>query len=133
MPVSPRWEVDDYRGPHGARPVKAFLDGLSAAAKAKVYAALEMLATEGHRLRLPHSRGLGDGLFEIRIQHAEGPFRIIYCFQSGRKVLLLHGFVKRTEQIPAQDLDLAKKRKPNWLGTAPRRDTERTPWRSARR
>ena len=112
MGVSPRWEVDDYRGPQDARPVKAFLDGLAAPAKAKVYAALDMLATEGNRLQLPRSRALGDGLFEIRIAHPEGPFRIIYCFQPGRRVLLLHAFVKRTEQIPAQDLKVAKGRKP---------------------
>jgi hypothetical protein len=43
--------------------VKAFLDGLAVHAKAKVYAALEMLATEGNRLQLPRSRALGAGLF----------------------------------------------------------------------
>lgn len=106
------WELDDYRGPHGARPVKTFLDGLAAPAKAKVYAALDMLATEGNRLQLPRSRALGDGLFEIRVAHPEGPFRLIYCFQPGRRVLLLHAFVKRTEQISAQDLQVAKGRKP---------------------
>lgn len=105
------WELDDYRGPHGARPVKAFLDGLSAPAKAKVYAALEMLATEGNQLRLPRSRALSGGLFEMRIGHDEGPFRIIYCFRPRRRIVLLHGFVKRTEQIRAQDLDLAVARK----------------------
>jgi phage-related protein len=113
MTVSLRWELNDYRGPKGARPVKTFLDGLSVSAKAKVYAALEMLATEGNRLRLPKSRALGDGLFEIRVAHPEGPFRIIYCFRPGRKVVLLHAFVKRTEEIPAQELDLAKERTPN--------------------
>ena len=110
--MSPRWEVDDYRGPRGARPVKAFLDGLTAPAKAKVYAAFDMLATEGNRLQLPRSHALGDGLFEIRIAHSEGPFRIIYCFQPGRRALLLHAFVKRTEQIPARELEVAKGRKP---------------------
>ena len=92
--------------------MKVFLDGLTVHAKAKVYAALEMLATEGNRLQLPRSRALGDGLFEMRIAHPEGPFRILYCFQPGRRVLLLHAFVKRTAQIPAQDLEIAKGRKP---------------------
>jgi phage-related protein len=80
-------------------------------AKAKVYAALEMLAREGNQLRLPRSRALRGGLFEMRIGHHEGPFRIIYCFRPGRRIVLLHGFVKRTEQIPAQDLDLGAARK----------------------
>ncbi len=94
------------------RPQAAFLNGLTGPAKAKVYAALEMLAAEGNRLQLPRSRALGGGLFEMRIAHPEGPFRILYCFQPGQKALLLHAFVKRTEQIPAQDLALAKGRKP---------------------
>jgi phage-related protein len=110
--VSPRWEVDDYRGPKGARPVKAFLDGLSVNSKPKVYAALEMLAAEGNRLRFPKSRALGDGLFEIRVAHPEGPFRIVYCFQPGRRVLLLHAFVKRTREIPAHELEVAQERRP---------------------
>jgi len=110
--VGPRWEIDDYRGPRGTRPVKAFLGGLTMDAKAKAYAALEMLATEGNRLRLPHSRALGAGLLEMRIAHPEGPFRILYCFRPGQRVLLLHAFVKRTEQIPVQDLEIAKGRKP---------------------
>jgi phage-related protein len=110
--VTGRWEVDDVRTTQGARPVKGFLDGLSTQAKAKVYAALEMLAREGNRLRMPKSRSLGEGLHELRIPHPEGPFRIIYCFQPGRRVLLLHMFVKRTQETPRQDFVLARQRKP---------------------
>ena len=111
MRAAAGWEVDDYRSPHGTRPVKDFLDGLSVPAKAKAYAALEMLAAHGNQLRLPRSRALANGLFEMRIGHREGPFRIIYCFRPGRKIVLLHGFVKRAAQIPARELDLAQARK----------------------
>lgn len=106
------WEVDDVRTERGRRPVKEFLDDLSRGAKAKVYAALEMLAQDGSNLRMPKSRSLGEGLHELRIPHPEGPFRIIYCFLPGRQVLLLHAFVKRSEQTPPQDLRLARIRKP---------------------
>ncbi len=104
--------MDDVRTTQGGRPVKAFLDGLSRQAKAKVYAALEMLAQEGNRFRMPKSRSLGEGLHELRIPHPKGPFRIIYCFLPGRRILLLHAFVKRTEQTPQQDLDTARYRRP---------------------
>ncbi len=85
---------------------------MSKPAQAKVYAALEMLTEEGRELRMPMSRNLGQGLYELRIPHPEGPFRIIYCLQSGRRILLLHGFVKRTEQTSQRELDLARGRKP---------------------
>lgn len=77
------WTVDDYRTPAGARPVKAFLDGLSEAAQLRVYAALALLEEHGNRLLMPQSRSLGEGLQEMRVRHQEGPFRIIYCFQPG--------------------------------------------------
>jgi len=105
------WTVDDYRTLQGRRPVRDFLRKLSEDARAKVTAALDMLALLGHQVKLPLSRALGSGLFEIRVKHPEGPFRIMYCFRSGKRVILLHAFVKKTEQTPKADLDLAKTRK----------------------
>ena len=104
------WVVDDYRGPGGARPVRAFLDGLSVAARARIAAALTMLEQEGNRLRLPRSRSLGGGLHELRIAHPEGPFRVIYVYRPGQRIVLVHAFVKRTEQTPPEALRLARER-----------------------
>jgi phage-related protein len=106
------WQVDDWRSPADARPVKEFIDDLSKPARAKVYAALELLEEHGNRLQLPHSRSLGGGLHELRISHPEGPFRVIYCYLPTRRIVLLHAFVKRTEEIRRADVDLAKARKP---------------------
>ena len=110
------WVVDDYRTPAGGRPVKEFLDGLSETARPKVYAVLAMLEAHGNRLAMPKSKPVGAGLYELRIAHPEGPFRILYCFRSGRRIILLHGFVKRTEQTPRGALDLARERQ-RALGT----------------
>ena len=106
-----QWEVDDYRTPQGGRPVKEFLDGLSKMARPRVYAVLAMLEEHGNGLRLPRARALGEGLHELRIEHPEGPFRIMYCFEPGHRIVLLHAFVKRTQQTPKADLDLARTRK----------------------
>ena len=109
--VEGSWQVDDVRPAQGGRPVKDFIDGLSKAAKAKVYAALEMLARYGNELRMPRSRSLGGGLHELRVAHPEGPFRLIYCFLPGRRIVLLHAFVKRTDEIPARELEVARARR----------------------
>jgi phage-related protein len=69
------------------------------------------LARLGNRLMLPLSRAMGGGLFEIRVKHPDGPVRIMYCFRSGRRVVLLHAFVKKAQQTPKEDLDLTKARK----------------------
>ncbi len=54
---------------------------------------------------------MGSGLYELRIAHHEGPFRILYCFRPGRRIVLLHAFVQKTERTPMNDLDLARARK----------------------
>jgi phage-related protein len=71
---------------------------------------LELLMDHGPNLRLPHSRSLGDGLFELRPRGRSGIGRAMYCFLVGKRVMVVHAFVKKTQQIPDQDLKLARKR-----------------------
>ena len=70
----------------------------------------EMVATYGPNLRMPHSRALGDSLFELRARGASGDGRAVYCFCSGRRVIMLHAFRKKTRQTADHDLALARKR-----------------------
>jgi phage-related protein len=69
-----------------------------------------MVEAHGNRLAMPKSKPIGSGLYELRIAHPEGPFRILYCFRPGRRVILLHAFVKRTEQTPHGAIELARER-----------------------
>ena len=71
---------------------------------------IELLAAHGPDLRLPHSRAMGDGLFEIRPRGREGIGRALYCFRLGRRIVVLHAFIKKTAQTPERDLKLARKR-----------------------
>jgi phage-related protein len=103
------WVLEEYQaGPR--RPVREFIDGLSKGAQAKVLASLQMLREHGHRLRMPLSRAMGEGLYELRIPHPEGPFRVLYVYAAGRRIILLHAFVKRTQQTPPQELARARRR-----------------------
>lgn len=71
---------------------------------------VEMLMEHGPNLRLPHSRALGEGLFELRPRGRAGIGRAFYCFLLGKRVLVLHAFVKKTQQTPERELKLARKR-----------------------
>ena len=71
---------------------------------------LELLMEHCPNLRLPHSRAMGDGLFELRPRGRSGIGRAFYCFLVGRRVVVLHAFVKKTPQTPDRDLKLARKR-----------------------
>jgi phage-related protein len=71
---------------------------------------VELLAEHGPSLRLPHSRTLGRGLFELRPRGRSGIGRAFYCFLAGKRVVIIHAFVKKTEQTPDKELALARKR-----------------------
>ena len=79
-----------------------------------VYADFLRLATlmevHGADLRMPHSRALGDGLFELRCKGAEGIGRAFYCTVSGRQIVILHGFIKKTQETPSDELRIGRKR-----------------------
>ena len=71
---------------------------------------IELLAEFGPNLRLPHSRAMGDGLFELRPRGRSGIGRAFYCFMVGKRVVVLHAFVKKTQQTPDRELKMARKR-----------------------
>lgn len=67
-----------------------------------------MMEEHGPNLGLPHTRPMGSGLFEIRAKGSEGIGRALFCTVVGRRIVVLHGFIKKTEQTPKQELDTAK-------------------------
>ncbi len=70
----------------------------------------ELLMEFGPNLRMPHSRAMGGGLFELRPRGREGIGRALYCFVIGQRIVMLHAFVKKTQETPEKELRLARKR-----------------------
>src|SRR5438132_14348734 len=53
---------------------------------------------------------LGNGLWEVRSNLQDRIVRVLFCVE-GKKMILLHGFIKKTQKTPKQELDLALRRK----------------------
>ena len=65
----------------------------------------------GWPIGMPYCRPLGRGLWEVRSDISSGRIaRSLFCILNGEMVLL-HGFVKKTQKTPPQEIDLALKRK----------------------
>lgn len=77
---------------------------------ARYIALTARMMTHGANLGEPHTKALGDGLFELRLKGAEGIARVFYCTIIGKEIHMLHSFVKKTDKIPAKELKIAKKR-----------------------
>jgi phage-related protein len=71
---------------------------------------VELLIEHGPSLRLPHSRAFGDGLFELRPKGRSGIGRAFYYYMVGKQVIVLHAFIKKSQQTPDNELKLARKR-----------------------
>ena len=59
---------------------------------------------------LPHIRSLGEKLWEIRVSGRDGIGRGIYVVATGKRVVVVHVFVKKTQKTPAAALEIALRR-----------------------
>lgn len=71
---------------------------------------LSVMAAHGPNLGMPHTRAMGAGLFEIRAKGREGIGRAFYCTVVGQRIVILHAIVKKTEQTPQRELEIARAR-----------------------
>ena len=69
-----------------------------------------MMLEFGANLGMPHTRAMSDGLFELRVKGKEGIARVFYCTLVGQRIIMLHGFVKKSQQTPPKELKLARQR-----------------------
>lgn len=70
----------------------------------------DRLEVYGPDLGMPHTRAMGEGLFELRLKAAEGIARVFYCTTIGKKVVMLHQFIKKTNKTPSRELTTARRR-----------------------
>jgi phage-related protein len=70
----------------------------------------EQMAASGPNLGMPYTKAMGEGLFEIRARSSEGIGRACFCCMKGKRIVILHGFVKKTQATPIKELRLAKQR-----------------------
>lgn len=64
----------------------------------------------GPNLGEPHTSSFGEGLFELRLKGAEGIARVFFCTLAGKRIVMLHSFIKKTAKTPIQDLRIAETR-----------------------
>ena len=57
----------------------------------------------------------GSDLWEVRVEYAGNIYRILASFAKGNRVILLHGFQKKSQKTPRQDMEIALQRQKRYF------------------
>ena len=109
------FEIKFYDEADGTEPAKDFILELPPKMMAKVLRIINMLETNGSELREPYSKHLVDGIFELRAQVGSDISRVLYFFVVGRKAILTHGFIKKSQKTPPPEIERAQKYRAEYL------------------
>lgn len=79
--------------------------------KAKLVRIVELIEEFGPRqVGIPHTKPMGQGLFEIRAKGKEGIGRAFFCMEKKQIIIILSGYIKKTQKTPKREIELAQKR-----------------------
>jgi phage-related protein len=104
----PILDVNFYRSDSGKEPVRDWLKSLSREDK-KIIGEDIKTAQFGWPIGMPLIRSLGKGIFEVRSTLDNRISRVIFTVRY-KRMILLHGFIKKDQKTPKSDLELALKR-----------------------
>jgi phage-related protein len=100
-----------YRTEAGGEPVREWLKGLSPEDRKRIGEDIKTVEF-GWPVGMPVCKPLGDGNYEVRTSLVQNRIaRVIFYVDRKGRMILLHGFIKRTQKVQAEDLDLARSRK----------------------
>jgi phage-related protein len=91
--------------------VRGELDALPLEIRARLVRLERMISQIGlETLREPYVKHLDGKLWEMRVTGRDGIARAIYVTAIGRRVVILRAFIKKTQQTPRSEIDLAQRR-----------------------
>ncbi|MCL0034926.1 type II toxin-antitoxin system RelE/ParE family toxin [Dehalococcoidia bacterium] len=61
----------------------------------------------GSNLGMPHPGAIDSGLFELRVKSKDGVARVFYCTKIGKRIIMLHMRIKKTQKTPKKELKIA--------------------------
>lgn len=102
------FEAEYFKREDGTEPAKDFIYSQEPKMRAKLFRAIGILETYGNLLREPHSKPLGDGIFEVRAKVGTDISRVVYFFYYEGRIILTHGFTKKTQKTPPEEIEKAK-------------------------
>ncbi len=76
---------------------------------------IDLLSDQGVLLKEPYTRQIRGKIRELRVKDHLGHIRVLYFTVTGRRFVLLHGFLKKTDKTPEREIEIAEKRMNDYL------------------
>ncbi len=106
-----RYAVEYVELENNRKPFEDFIFELTIKERAKIFETIDyFLELKNSNLPIKEklSRHLEDGIFELRSYLADKIARTLYFYQKGSKIIITHGFVKKTQKTPRNEIEKAK-------------------------
>jgi phage-related protein len=98
-----------FRTEAGGEPLRDWLKALPSREDRKRIGEDIKTVEFGWPIGMPICKPLGDSIYELRTRLAQNRVaRVLFYIDKNGTMVLLHGFIKKTQKIPAEDLELAR-------------------------
>lgn len=101
------YRIAYYTTPRGDSPFKIFLEGHNDKVRAKFEKLVRLLEEHGPNLQRPYADFLRDGIRELRVSLGGNAYRALYFFIIGDLIVITHAFMKKTDAVPAGEIERA--------------------------
>ncbi len=108
------YKVIFYEDSKGKCPTDNFLDEMQQKVRAKIEKWMVKLEEEGPNLPRPFADIVKGKIRELRVRFGPGYYRFLYFF-LGKKIIITHGFVKKTDKIPPGEIDRSERMMQDYL------------------
>lgn len=109
------WIIEFYLDIQGHSPVREFLKTLDRKTSARFDWSLEQLRLRNVQAGEPLVKHLEGKLWELRRASDGNIYRLIYFFFTGRKIVIVHGFQKKTQKTPRREIEIAQQRMDDYI------------------
>ena len=111
-----KWKIEFYQSKSGNPVVYDWFLAQETKVKARLAQIFDLLQDKGTSVGMPYVRSIvNTKLYEIRVEQSTNIYRIFYFAYTGRRLILLHGFQKKTQKTPKKEIELAEKRRKEFL------------------
>ena len=112
------WAIEFYLDEEGENSVRAFLATLDRKTVARFDWSIEQLRTLNTHAHEPLVKHIDGKLWELRRASNGNIYRVMYFFFTGKRIVFVHGFQKKTQKTPKREIEIAQKRMTDFIQRA---------------